>query len=188
MQWNFGQKRLVQQKVKQYDMPVTFPDNMSPKMGLRIRFDYEPIAFNYLNFFKIISTHPTYQFHPLNLTFQTNDELHQFLIGRGIIYQENDIYDLFYFPLKDKNGHVKKSMEYFVVDTRKIYDVEESVSKYLHTYKYYSINEVAKMLSFSRPTIYKFINDGNLNSVRINGQMRIKHSDLTSFINEENQK
>lgn len=80
----------------------------------------------------------------------------------------------------------KLSNEFTIIDTTKIYEVDENISKYLLNYKYYSINEVAEMLSFSRPTIYKFINDGNLHSIRINGQMRIKHNDLTKFINKEN--
>jgi len=56
----------------------------------------------------------------------------------------------------------------------------------LLNFKYYSINEVAEMLSMSRPTIYKFVNDQTLKSTRINGQIRVNHLDLMNFINSEN--
>jgi excisionase family DNA binding protein len=56
---------------------------------------------------------------------------------------------------------------------------------YLLNYKYYSINEVAEMLLFSRPAIYKLVNGNTLKAVRINGQLRINHLNLMTYINPE---
>lgn len=156
---------------------VTFPDELHPKFGLKVRFEYSPRAFQYLQFFKLVTVHPTYSFLPLNLTFDSYDELNKFLVNRGILYDEAEI--------NDYTSQVTKKVT--VADTSKIYDVEESISKYLINYKYYSINEVAEMLSFSRPTIYKIINEGKIKTIRINGQMRIKHIDLYEYIKNENQ-
>ncbi|HEX2920670.1 MAG TPA: helix-turn-helix domain-containing protein [Bacteroidales bacterium] len=156
---------------------VTFPEDIHPKHGLRLRFEYAPRAFQYLDFFKIITFHPEYKFTPLDLTFTSSKELYQFLYSRGIVFDEMFVEGTF----------SRLSEKVSVVDTIKIYDVEDSINKYLLNYKFYSINEVAEMLSFSRPTIYKIINEGKLKTIRINGQMRIKHIDLTDYINNENQ-
>lgn len=157
-------------------MAVTFPDEVHPKKGLKLRFDivYRPLQ--YLQYFHIIETYPNYKFSPLDLTFESYNDLIEFLNVRGIVYDE----------IQHTDGFWKEWKKVTIVDTLKIYDIEESVTKYLLNYKYYSVNEVAEMLSFSRPSIYKFIKDGNLKTIRINGQMRIKHSDLIEFINIEN--
>lgn len=152
---------------------VTFPDEIHPKHGVRLRFDYDIRAYQYLDYFGITKK---YKFIPLDLTFDSHNDLKKFLNEKGIVYQEIQVAAVF----------SKLSKIITVVDTRKIYDVEESVSKYLLNYKYYSINEVAEMLSFSRPTIYKLVNDQTLKAVRINGQHRINHLDIISFINKEN--
>jgi len=96
------------------------------------------------------------------LTFGDSLELSQFLFKRGILHNEVDV----------DEWHSKLSNEVIVVDTKKIYDVEESALKYLLNYKYYSINDVAEMLSFSRPTVYKLVNDQTLKAIRIHGQPR----------------
>jgi excisionase family DNA binding protein len=152
---------------------VTFPDEIHPKHGVRLRFDYDIRAYQYLDYFGITKK---YKFIPLDLTFDSYNDLKKFLNEKGIVYQEIQVEAVF----------SKLSKIITIVDTRKIYDVEESVSKYLLNYKYYSINEVAEMLSFSRPTIYKLVNDQTLKAVRINGQYRINHLDIISFINKEN--
>ncbi len=158
-------------------MAVKFPDEIHPKKGLKIRFaiDFRPLQ--YLEYFHIIETYPNYKFSPLDLTFESINDLTEFLSMRGIVYDE----------IQHTDGYWKEWKKITIVDTLKIYDVDESVTKYLLNYKYYSINEVAEMLSFSRPTVYKTINDGKVKAIRINGQMRIKHSDLTEYINTENQ-
>jgi len=158
-------------------MAVKFPDEIHPKFGLRLRFGHFARANQYLDHFKIIERYPTYKFVPLDLTFQDITDLDQFLFNRGIVYHEYDVSD--HYPYIEK--------EITIVDARKIYNAEESITKYLLNYKYHSINEVAEMLSFSRPTVYKAIKAGRLKAIRINGQMRLKHSDLTEYINRENQ-
>ncbi len=156
---------------------VTFDDNLNPKHGLRLRFKYKPRAYQYLDFFKITSAdYPKYKFVPLDLTFENWDELNQFLRARGIVYDEFDI----------RLSDTVIEGEATIVDTTKIYDVEESLTKYLLNFKYYSINEVAEILSFSRPTVYKLVNEDTLKTVRINGQLRINHLDLMAYINSEN--
>lgn len=157
---------------------VTFDEKLHPKHGLRLRFKYEPRAFQYLAFFKITATtdYKTYKFVPLDITFESWDELCKFLSARGIVYDEYDI----------RYTDTVIEAKAIVIDTTKIYDVEENVSKYLLNLKYYSINEVAKMLSFSRPTVYKLVNQNALKAVRIYGQLRINHLDLMEYINKEN--
>jgi excisionase family DNA binding protein len=156
---------------------VTFPDEIHPKLGLRLRFAYKLRALQYLDYFKITISYPTYEFVPLGLTFGESDELSKFLFDRGILYHEVDV----------DEWHSKLSNEVLVVDTKKIWDAEESIAKYILNYKYYSINEVAEMLSFSRPTVYKLVNDQSLKAIRIYGQLRINHLVLMAFINQKNQ-
>lgn len=155
---------------------VTFSDKLHPKHHLAVRFDYEIRAEQYLAYFNIIIAYPTYEFVPLNLKFETHQELHEYLVKRGIIYYQTDHFDLHKSVHKDVLT---------IVDTQKIYEVEDDVTKYLLNYKYYSINEIASILSFSRPTIYKLVNDQILQAIRINGQLRINHLDLMKFINKE---
>ncbi|MGA2406265.1 MAG: helix-turn-helix domain-containing protein [Bacteroidales bacterium] len=156
---------------------VKFPDEIHPKHGLRLRFKYKLRAFQYLDYFKITISYPIYKFIPLDLTFGSVKELNQFLYNRGIVYDEIEVSEF-------TSG---LSGEITIVDTRKIYEVEESVLKYLLNYKYYSINEVAEMLSFSRPSIYKLVNNQTLKAIRIHGQLRINHLDLIAFINKDSQ-
>ncbi len=158
-------------------MPI-FPEELHPKHHVSVRFDYDIRAEQYLEYFKIIISYPTYEFVPLHLKFETSQELRQYLINRGIIYYQRDHFDM------HKSVHQRVMT---IVDTQRIYDIEDNIAKYLLNYKYYSINEVAEMLSFSRPTIYKLVNEKSLKSVRINGQLRINHLDLMTFINEEKQ-
>ncbi len=158
-------------------MAVTFPDNISPKFGMRIRFTYPLRALQYLEWFKIIAYHPTYKFLPLDIEFVSYDDLEQFLIYKGIFRDEIS------WDASQHNYDIDDIVR--VVDTRKIFDVEESTTKYLLNYKYYSVNEVAEMLSFTRPTIYKLINDQTLKANRINGQLRIRHIDLMGLINSD---
>jgi excisionase family DNA binding protein len=155
---------------------VTFPDRVHPKYGLTMRFRYAIRGIQYLEYFDIIKNYPTYNFFPLNLTFNNADELDEFLIRRGIIRYEVEV--------NISNNEFSDAV--CIVDTKKIYEAEESISKYLLTYKYYSINEVAEMLSFSRPTVYKLVNDQSLKAIRICGQLRINHLDLMDFIHKGN--
>lgn len=106
------------------------------------------------------------------MTFPDSAELSRFLNNRGIL---NDEVEIEYTGTEVKN-------EAIIVDTKRIYEVEESILKYLLGYKYYSINEVAEMLSFSRPTVYKLVNENTLKAIRINGQLRINHMDLMEFV------
>jgi len=48
--------------------------------------------------------------------------------------------------------------------------------------KYYSIDEVAKMLKVAYLTVYRWIQDGKLESVKAGRQYRINHQTLQSFI------
>lgn len=154
---------------------VTFPDEINPKRGLKVRFDYAPRAMQYLEYFGIITSYPDYIFQPLNLKFESSADLDTFLRRRGVIYDEVEV--------SATLNQIEK--EFTVVDTTRIHDVEKSITRFLNDFKYYSINEVAEMLSFSRPTVYKLINEGLVTAIRINGQMRIKHSDLQKYIANE---
>lgn len=160
-------------------MAVTFPNDIHPSKGFRLRFKYNMRAYQYLEFFKITTYSPTVKFVPLELTFENHHDLHTFLTNRSIVYKEINVTD----------GYWKDWEEITIVDTMKIFNVDESIQKYLLNYKLYSINEVAEMLSFSRPTVYKLVNNQSLKAVRIQGQLRINHLDLMAFIeNEENEK
>jgi excisionase family DNA binding protein len=157
---------------------VTFPDIVHPKHGLSLRFKYKIRAFQYLDYFNITISYPIYKFVPLDLIFESYKELEQFLYNRGIVHDEIEVSDTFWKTWDEPNT---------VVETRKIYDVEESITKYLLNYKFYTINEIAEMLSLSRPTVYKLVNDQTLKAVRIHGQLRINHLDLIAFINKDSQ-
>lgn len=157
---------------------VTFDDKLHPKHGLRLRFKYQPRAFQYLDYFNITTRYPAYKFIPLDLTFNNGSELYEFLYRREIVYDEFEI----------RYTDTQVDGECTIVDTKKIYNTDESILKYLLNYKYYSINEVAEMLSLSRPTIYKLVKQQTLKAIRIHGQLRINHLDLMAFINKESQK
>lgn len=49
--------------------------------------------------------------------------------------------------------------------------------------KYYTIEEVAKMLRIAYLTVYRWIQDGKLTSVKAGKQYRIKKDDLNNFLN-----
>ena len=171
---------------------ASFPEEINPQKGFRVRFVNELNAMEYLDYFKIINRLKR-KFIPLDLTFPTYNDLKQFLFDKGILC--NEIRSFHYSNVYNSNrkelipeGANKLNIDTFiVVDTKKIYDVEESITKYLLNFKYYTVNQVADMLSMSRPTVYKVVNDKTLKSVRINGQIRINHLDLSNFINNENQ-
>jgi len=129
-------------------------------------------AIQYLDYFNITVSYPDHKFVPLDLSFESTKDLHEFLYNRGIFRDEVEV----------SATHSHLSEVSTIVNTRKIYDVEESITKYLLNYKFYSINEVAEMLSFSRPTVYKLVNDHKLKAIRINGQLRIKHADFISYV------
>ena len=160
-------------------MAVIFPEVIKPRFGLKVRFDFSSRGTQYLNFFKIIVSNykdNTHTFTPLNLTFNSYMDLYEFLVTKGIIYDEVEI--------NTYTSGIDRTIT--VVDGSRIFGIEESISKYLLNYKYYSINEVSEMLSLSRPTIYKLVNDSSLKAIRIHGQLRINHLDLMLFINIKN--
>lgn len=49
--------------------------------------------------------------------------------------------------------------------------------------QYYSINEVAKMLKVAYLTVYRWIQDGKLSSVKAGKQYRINKANLDGFLN-----
>ena len=49
--------------------------------------------------------------------------------------------------------------------------------------QYYTIEEVAKMLKVAYLTVYRWIQDGKLLSVKAGKQYRIKKNDLDNFLN-----
>jgi excisionase family DNA binding protein len=48
-----------------------------------------------------------------------------------------------------------------------------------------TISETAKVLGVSRTTIYRFINDGKLKSVRVGCRLRFRQQDIEDFVNAE---
>lgn len=52
----------------------------------------------------------------------------------------------------------------------------------MKTEQYYSIDEVAKMLKVAYLTVYRWIRDGKLNSVKAGKQYRIDKSELNNFL------
>lgn len=181
MQWIYGIGILANKLLTRKTMAVIFPKEIKPRFGLKVKFDFSSRGTQYLDFFKItVSNYKdnTHTFTPLNLSFSSYMDLYDFLTSKGIIYDEVEINTI--------TSNIEKTIT--VVDCSRIFDIEDSVSKYLLNYKYYSINEVAEMLSFSRPTVYKLVKGNALKAVRICGQLRINHLDLMEFTNQENQK
>ena len=157
-------------------MALKFPDeinpkNIAPSKNLKLRFEYAPRAFQYLDYFGVISV-LDYTYAPLNLKLDDSDSLYRFLYDVGIVYDEINVESTFSY-LSDKVT---------VVDTRKIQLQDEDLTTKILQYKFYSVNEIADMLSFSRPTVYKIINDGEIKATRINKQLRIKHADYVDYV------
>jgi len=48
--------------------------------------------------------------------------------------------------------------------------------------KLYTVNEVAKMLRVSKPTVYHWFNEGYLAFVWVGGRRRVKESDVLAFV------
>jgi len=48
--------------------------------------------------------------------------------------------------------------------------------------KYYTIDEVAKMLKVAYLTVYRWIQDGKLVAYKAGKQYRVKNKDLDSFV------
>jgi excisionase family DNA binding protein len=157
-------------------MAIQFPDEINPKAiaeerNLKLRFEYSYRAIQYLDYFGVISI-IEHTYTPLNLKFRDNKELTAFLYNIGIVYDEITVSASF--------SHLSESVS--VVDTRKILMKDEDLSQIILLHKFYSVNEIAEMLSFSRPTVYKIINEGKLKATRINNQLRIKHSDYVNYV------
>ena len=160
-------------------MAVKFPEEIHPKYKKRIKFDYDIRAIQYLDFFGIVSmAHKNYKYFPLDLKFDSYEALTKYLYDTGIVSDEIFVHSTF--------NQIKET--YTIVDTRLIYESDEDIKKNKLQFKYYTVNQVADMLSFSRPTIYKLINDGKLKAVRINNQLRIKHLELVSFVSNSKNK
>lgn len=160
-------------------MAVHFPDeinpkNIAPSRNLKLRFEYAPRAFQYLDYFGVISF-LDFTYAPLNLKLDNSDSLYQFLYDVGIVYDEINVESTF----------SRLSEKVTVVDTRKILLQDEDMTTKILQHKFYSVNEIAEMLSFSRPTVYKIINKGRLKASRINNQLRVKHSDYIEYVTTE---
>lgn len=54
--------------------------------------------------------------------------------------------------------------------------------------KYYTIEEVAKMLKVVYLTVYRWIQDGKLTAYKAGKQYHIEKSDLQSFMKQTNKK
>ncbi|MGA2669819.1 MAG: helix-turn-helix domain-containing protein [Dehalococcoidia bacterium] len=52
--------------------------------------------------------------------------------------------------------------------------------------KFWKTSEIAKMLGVTRRTIYSWIKDGKLQSIKIGGSIRIKQQDLDKFMGKQN--
>ena len=48
--------------------------------------------------------------------------------------------------------------------------------------KLYTVKEVAEYLKLNRDVVYRYIYAGSLKSIKINGNVRIKESDLKKFV------
>lgn len=159
-------------------MAVKFSNEMNPQNLLSeqisiIKFDFWSRSIQYLDFFGIISS-LEHRYNPLNLTFDTYDDLKQFLFDKRIAYFETDSP-----KYADSEGLPEK---YPVVDLSRIYGKEIDLETHILQYKFYSVNEIAELLSFSRPTVYKLIKEGELKASRINKHLRIKHSDYVEYV------
>jgi excisionase family DNA binding protein len=157
-------------------MAIKFPDEINPKnidesRSLKLRFEYSYRAIQYLDYFGIISI-IEHTYIPLNMKFDDNKTLYGFLYDVGIVYDEITVSEAFSY-LSDTVS---------IVDTGKIQMKDEDLSSAVLQHKFYSVNEIAEMLSFSRPTVYKLINEGKVKATRLNNQLRIKHSDYINYI------
>ena len=54
--------------------------------------------------------------------------------------------------------------------------------------KYYTIEEIAKMLKVAYLTVYRWIQDGKLVAYKAGKQYRIKESDLNKFVEKKKKK
>jgi excisionase family DNA binding protein len=48
--------------------------------------------------------------------------------------------------------------------------------------KYLKVNEVVELWNISRSLVYRMIDEGELRAVRINSALRIRQSDLESYV------
>lgn len=157
-------------------MAIHFPDEINPKhiaepRNLKLRFEYSYRARQYLDYFGIIS-YREHTYTPLRLDFEDSNSLNQFLYETGILYDEITVSASF--------SHLSETIT--VVDLAKIYPTDVNMSIAMLQHKFYSVNEIAELLSFSRPTVYKIIREGKLKASRINKQLRVKHADYIDYV------
>ncbi len=156
-------------------MAISFSEDLHPKKipNTKLKFGYYYRDIQYLQYFGVINLKENI-FTPSNLKFDSYEKLKQFLYERGIIGNEANVNAF----TNEIDGWVLP-----FVDTGKIYNEDLDLNNRILQYKLYSINEIAHMLSLSRPTVYKLIDSGELKAKRVNGQLRIMHKDYIDYIN-----
>jgi excisionase family DNA binding protein len=60
--------------------------------------------------------------------------------------------------------------------------MENNDSDNVYVDPYYTVEEVAAMLKITRATVYKWMNEGKLNYIQLEGVRRISRDDLRAFI------
>ena len=64
----------------------------------------------------------------------------------------------------------------------------EYLTNDINIFKLLTINQVCEFLNVTRPTVYKFLNDGHLEYVEVLGHKRIQLIELLNFIQEKKSK
>ena len=61
----------------------------------------------------------------------------------------------------------------------------ELITSDIHQHRLLNINQVCEILGVTRPTIYKFFEDGSLSYYEILSQRKVRQSDLMKFIGQK---
>jgi len=143
----------------------------------------------YLKFHKLL----TYEGWVLNITgyrfngivFITQDELIGYLIDKQIV---NEVAKP---EIKYKGGYnIEYNLEYYLLNTNYLNVLTSNlfVNPEINLNRLLSINEVCELLSVTRPTVYKLINSGQIDSYNIQNQKKLKYRDVLNFIESNKSK
>jgi excisionase family DNA binding protein len=75
-------------------------------------------------------------------------------------------------------------LEYYLLNTNYLNVLASNlfVNSDININRLLNVNEVCKILSVTRPTVYKLINEGKIDSYLIVGQKKVKYIDLLRYI------
>lgn len=157
---------------------IVFNQEVHPKNNIVIEFkETHPYRLtDYLLFFNIVRKSKNKDAYEVLGEVLSSLEETLDLLQRNNVIQHIYSCDVF--------GHIKH--EGYTFNSAAYNELIQDQLNHTETNKLYSVNELTKLLSVSRPTIYSMIKDGRLKAVKFNDTYRVKNKDLQGYLNTLN--